>query len=192
MKKILLLIIFAIYLVSCEQGNQQKETPNYSKMDLFVKRFKANNSKMWMNDITKQEGNDKFQKEVFSYFVDSSGISSIPLYVRSINKLGKGYVIHLENNTTFGKNDISQFSHIDIFALTPDSIARNLIQGDTVEYNITKYKKVNILTDAMRSLVTTDRVWNNIVELASPNDNVSPDDSYGNYILEAEGFKKKF
>lgn len=192
MKRIFLIWLLSICLASCEQTNQsQQNTQNYSKFDLFVKRFKSQNSKMWTNDITKQEGNDKFKKQVLSFFNDSLGFSNIPLYVFSINKLGKGYVVHMQNNDNYQKNDISEFSHIDVFVLTNEDVARPLIQGDSVEYSITKYKKVNFLTDDMRRIVTADRVWDRDVDLIGPNDRTAiAGNSYGNYILEAKEIKK--
>ena len=181
MKRIIF-ILTTIIITACDQPNNSiKTVQNYTDFDLFVKRFKAKNSTMWTNDITRDEGNQKFKKQVLAYFNDSLGVSKIPLSVRSINKLGDGYVVHLENNDNYKRNDISQNTHIDIFALVKEEIARPLVQGDTALYFITKYKKVRFLTNEMRHIVTGDMVWGADVDLIAANDTRAISGSgYGN------------
>jgi hypothetical protein len=134
--------LFIIFISSCDPIQQTTKTTNqnYSKFDLFVKRFKSRNPKMWDNDLTKGEGNEKFKRDAKKYFNDSLGLATMPLYVSSINKNinGKGYIVHWQNDNSYQENDISEFSHIDVFALTDIKIAKSLIQKESEKYFISK------------------------------------------------------
>jgi len=193
MKKLLpFTILILIFLQACNEPTTNVESsPNYSKFDLFVKRFKIQNPKMWTNDITKEEGNDAFKKKALKYFNDSTGLATMPLYVLSINKNvnGKGFIVHMQNDYNYQENEISKYSHIDIFAFTDEKVAKSLVQNERDKYFITKYHNVHFLKHEQLKFITGDRVWAADVDITLDSSSLTDGNSYGNYILKATEIK---
>jgi hypothetical protein len=191
-KQFLIGIGIIIILQSCDMSQQGHTTndqkTNYTHFDLFVKRFINQHPQMEENDIKKQDANDEFKINVLKYFKDSAGLSYIPLKVFSINKIGRGYIIHMQNNSDYNKNDISEDSHIDVFVLTNKIVASELKQSDFDLYSIVKYRKVKFLKPDLISEVTSDMLWTNRIEIKKTHSGIDGN-SYGNFILEATEIK---
>ena len=182
MKNLLCILCVLLVLQACNIPAQNDQNappkPNYTKFDLFVKRFIKQHPNMNDNDILKQEANDEFKKQLVNFFKDSSGITYIRLYVKSINKIGKGYVVHFMSDAFFQIDVFHNRSDIDVFALVDKQLARSLKQSEGDKYYIRKYTKLTFLKKEAVGFVTNDYVYYYDVELNSERGN-----SYGNYIL---------
>ncbi|MBS1521867.1 MAG: hypothetical protein JST50_12770 [Bacteroidetes bacterium] len=192
MKEALLIVTLLLSLQACDPiENQSQKQENYSKFDLFVKRFQRQNPDMGKNDILRNEGNQKFKDEVLHFFNDSTGVSYVPLNVVSINEYNDGkYIVHMQNDDDYEKNDISEFSHIDFFVITTKTVAKALSQNKVERYLVKSYRNVRFLDAAQLHSLTTDLLWSPGIDLKTDNDNTRVDgNDYGNYLVEADEIK---
>lgn len=187
------LIILSILLIcACDMPQRESVTPTYTKAQLFMKDFVKNNPQMKINDVKMADAIDSFIFQ-FENFIDTGGMSNTPMKLTSMspidNGYGNGYVMHFEISKFEPKNEVSENSHLDIFAITTKEDAEKYTQSDTVAYNIVKCEKAKRIPSGEIKLLTNDMMWTGGIQFGE--DGVlGTEYDFGNYVIYSAEIKK--
>lgn len=174
MKKFFILYILTFIICSCNFTPQ----PRYESVEIdlpmegFINEFFTNNPNFFNNDVTIEEGNKVFIKNLEDTLKTTDGrmnlFDGIPVKLETINKnkrLG-GYVAQFESWIEPDNFDFHYVSEInfDVFCQIPDSLVTTLKED---KYYVLDGVYVGHLTynDCVQMLGKTTRVYSPIVEI---------------------------